>query len=719
MPSKDGPALKLAFLWHQHQPYYKSLLNGKYHMPWVRLHGVKDYLDMVEILKDHPSIKQTFNMVPSLLEQILDYADGTAVDPHLELSLIKASELTPDDKARMIETHFQANYDNLIAPMSRFRELYDTRNKSSSWEEQDWLDLQCLSNLAWIDPMFKRSGRLKDLVMKGERFLEEEKLEILEHQKKIMAGIIPALKERMEDGQIEISTTPYFHPIMPLVFDSSSALEAMPGAPMPQNRFRRPEDVNRQVEMAIEMYTSLFKRPPSGMWPSEGSVSEDIIPILAGHGIRWIATDEEILAESCGNPARSGGISNLVTSGDLYRSWKFSKDPDEMTIFFRDHALSDNIGFVYSRWDPEKAALDFVSKLAAIHRNLLSKGISDPIVSVILDGENAWEYFKNDGQDFLNALYSLISKSDWIKTTTFSGHLDENPQSGALSKLFPGSWINHNFSVWIGHEEDNKAWDMLFKAREELVSFQDSNPEFDLEKMKLAWKEIFIAEGSDWCWWFGEDHIGPNNDEFDSLFRAHLANIYYLTDREPPAELFNPIRSSFMLAHILKPINYITPVIDGVLTHYYEWQQAGYFDCLKAGSTMHKSENVISGIWFGFDTDNLYFRIDRGITVDTTRFEKMSFQLEFFEPVKATVSIENGKYKSSIKIRDDSAILFKFVDILEIAIPLKSLTIPEKGSISVRISVREDGSLLESWPPSETLLIGLPGSSQGEIPWIV
>ncbi|HBZ00843.1 MAG TPA: glycoside hydrolase, partial [candidate division Zixibacteria bacterium] len=194
---------------------------------------------------------------------------------------------------------------------------------------------------------------------------------------------------------------------------------------------------------------------------------------------------------------------------------------NQIAIFFRDHALSDNIGFVYSGWDPEKAADDFVGKLWEIHRNIINNRVESPIVPIILDGENAWEYYRNDGHDFLEALYNKIDNSPWLETVTFSQFLSENPNLGKLPKLFPGSWISHNFSVWIGHAEDNKAWDMVFKAREELEAFQKANPAFDIKKMELAWKEIFISEGSDWCWWFGPDHIGPNNDDFDRLFRSH------------------------------------------------------------------------------------------------------------------------------------------------------------------------------------------------------
>lgn len=715
-----GPVLRVGFLWHQHQPYYKDLLTGDYLLPWVRLHGAKDYLDMVEILDNYPAIKQTFNMVPSLLEQLDDYARGQAIDPHLTLSVRRAEDLTADDKAAMLNLLFQANYDTMIGNNLRYAYLHRTRTQAmENWTPQEWRDLQSLANLAWIDPMYKSSGPMKALAAKGERYTEDDKQAILTEQRRIVGRIVPSLKEYMKRGQIEVSVTPYFHPIMPLLYDTSSALVAMPGAPMPQNRFQHPEDVRRQVEDAVELYANRFGQKPQGMWPSEGSVSEDIISILCENGIRWIATDEEILAESLGISARGGDSGNLVSSGQLYRGCQFEKKGAGITIFFRDHAMSDNIGFVYSKWDPQRAADDFVGKLQAIHQNLLARKVENPIVSIILDGENAWEYYRNDGHDFLDALYTKISKSPWLKTVTFGQYLDEKPSLAPLKKLFPGSWISHNFSVWIGHNEDNKAWDLLYKAREELDTFQKANPRFDPAKLKLAWKEIYIAEGSDWCWWFGPDHIGPNNDDFDRLFRSHLANVYYLTDRKPPAELFQPIRSSFMMAHLFEPIDYVTPVIDGRLTHYYEWQEAGFFDCTKAGSTMHKSEHLVSGIWFGFDKENLYFRIDRGITVVPERFKKLTFELEFLNSERNLVTIQPEAERGSINGKLNELIRFKLAELFEIAIPMDILSHDDETMLLTRLMIKDDQKLLETWPPTDAIKIELPKASAHDFPWTV
>jgi alpha-amylase/alpha-mannosidase (GH57 family) len=714
----SGPRLKLGFLWHQHQPFYKNLLTGEYLLPWVRLHGVKDYLDMVEILGPHPQIKQTFNMVPSLLEQLDDYAGGEALDPHLAISSKRADEFNEEDKTQALELLFQSNYDNMIAPVRRYAFLFQDRKRAmTDWSAAEWRDLQTLANLVWIDPLYRAAGRLKELVAKGERYTEDEKQEVLDAQRAIIKRIVPTLKEYQERGQIEVSVSPYFHPIMPLLCDSQSTLVAMPGAQMPKERFRHPEDADRQIKDAIDFYCRLFGRNPVGMWPSEGSVSEEIIPIVFKHGIRWLATDEEILAQSLSVPDRTGDPDSLINSGRLYRGYQFEKDGSKVALFFRDHALSDNIGFVYSGWDPQRAADDFVNKLAAIHKNVLDKRIEDPIVPIILDGENAWEYYRNDGHDFLEALYKKIDDSPWLETVTFGRFLADSPELGQLKKLFPGSWINHNFSVWIGHAEDNHAWDLLSKARDELSDFQNSHPSFDSKRLETAWKEIYIAEGSDWNWWFGPDHVGPNNDEFDRLFRAHLANSYVLTDREPPHELFVPVRSSFIDAHLIKPIDFIRPIIDGKVTHFYEWQQAGHFDCAKAGSTMHKAERLLSGIWFGFDDLNLYFRVDRSATVELGRFQEFEFDFEFYDTVRTEIMIQPKGHTARFNSEKTELIQFAVADVLEISIPLARLSMQSGTRLFVRLTIKENNQILEVWPPGDALIIDLPGP--GSIPWLV
>jgi len=718
MPSRGaanyyGPILNLGFLWHQHQPYYKDLNSGKYLLPWVRLHAVKDYLDMVEILDNYPEIHQTFNMVPSLLEQIQDYAAGTALDRHMELTLKSASDLSIEEKSEMLGLFFQANFDNMIALLARYNFLYKTRNSAvHEWQIAEWRDLQALFNLSWIDPSFRKRSPLKELYSKGEKYTENDIIQIMEEQRKIISDIIPSLKRHQESGQIEISITPYFHPILPLLIDTNSALQSIPNAKLPSHRFTFPEDAERHVSDAIECYRNLFNREPIGMWPAEGSVSDQIIPILLKYGIKWLATDEEILSESIGSAGR-GLQDSIVTTSRLYSAYRYGKS--DISLFFRDHALSDNIGFVYSSWDPEKAVNDFVSRLKSILDTTLSNKIANPVVSVILDGENAWEYYKNDGQDFLQALYSRIEKTPWIKTVTFNEYLNYGFEKPKLDKLFAGSWINHNFSIWIGHDEDNRAWDLLFAARRDLCDFENANPEFPRDRLDKAWKEIMIAEGSDWCWWFGEDHIGPYNDDFDRLFRSHVANIYRFLDLDIPLALLKPIRTKFDPPIYTNPIDYINPVIDGKLTYYYEWQPAGYFNCIKAASTMHKSDILISGIWFGYGTDRIFIRMDKTPQAGIERFKKLKFDIEI-----ATSSIQRFSIGSDVPLEElNKFIKFAISEVVEIMIPIEILDIKIKKEILFKVTACEESKAIESWPANEYIKLELPASGSDDIPWVI
>ncbi|NLI15770.1 MAG: glycoside hydrolase [candidate division Zixibacteria bacterium] len=684
--------MKLAFLWHMHQPFYKDLVSNRYEMPWVRLHGVKDYYDMPAILEKYPNIKQTFNLVPSLLEQIEEYSRGEAVDNHLELTAKPVEQLDDSDKNEIIANFFKANYDTMIRPHRRYDELYKKRLAAKEYyQERDWRDLQIWSNLAWVDPIFHKEKPIKELLAKGENYTEQDKAILLDFFQKTMGRIIPKYKQMADSGQIELSVTPYFHPILPLLCDTNIALAPRPQLVLPKHRFVHPEDAMAQINLAVDYFESRFGRKPTGMWPSEGSVSEQIIPLLVDAGIKWIATDEEILAMSLGRGLRSAGDDSLVREGDLYRPYIFETAGKSVHIFFRDHGISDLIGFVYSRMDAESAANDFIMRLEAIERNLRQKGKTESVVCVILDGENAWEYFPNDAHDFFDKLYRRLSEHPTIKTVTYSEAV-KSVEPARLPRLHPGSWINHDYNVWIGHPEDNRAWDLLYAARELLAITDPSVPNYE-----LAQKEIYIAEGSDWCWWFGDDHESPDNDKFDQLYRSHLKNVYRLLKKPIPPVLTKPIRSNFIMAHLMEPVDYIRPIIDGKLTHYYEWANAGYFDCHKAGSTMHKSERQVKAIFYGYGKDKgIYVRID---PIAELNFANLKVSIEFSCPEGLEITFANNRIHSNKPLDYLEA---GFDKILEIAIKSPDI----KGELSSMIVRIYDGETeIEKWPPVDSIPI--------------
>ena len=516
--------LYLAFIYHMHQPYYRNLLNDECRFPWVRLHGIKDYLDMVEVLADYPQVQQTFNLVPSLVEQIEDYVRGNTKDLFFSLSAKPAAELTPQDKQFILEHFFMIDVEKVISAHPRYYELYRKKRDNGNFTTQDYLDLQVWFNLAWTDPLFRESfAQLRALVFKGRFFSEEDKQICLDAQADILKQIIPAYKKFRESGQIEITVSPYYHPILPLLYNTQIAKEANLKTTLPKAIFSYPEDANAQVVKATEFFKQIFGASPCGMWPSEESVSEHILPFIIQSGINWIVTDEAILFKTLKKKKRDTAL--------LYKPYSLKRKDGILNIVFRDRNLSDLIGFVYHKLPADHAVADFLKQLENIASTFKGK---NPLVVIALDGENAWEYYRNDGRDFLKLLYQKISQDKNIKAVTVSEYLKAFPPKENLKRIVPGSWIYGDFNKWIGNPYKNLAWEYLTKARQEWESLKEqvTGPQLD-----LAWKQMYICEGSDWFWWYGENH-----QHFDELFRMHLSNFYTIIGKEIPDYLNRPLR---------------------------------------------------------------------------------------------------------------------------------------------------------------------------------
>ncbi|MDI6801651.1 MAG: glycoside hydrolase family 57 protein [Thermodesulfovibrionales bacterium] len=719
--------LYIAFLWHMHQPYYKDPFTGTYRLPWVRLHGTKDYLDMVRILKEFPQIKQTFNLVPSLLEQLKDYTENKATDRYLDLTLKRPADLTEQERLFIIENFFMANWDNMIKPFPRYYELLmkrgfrvtkgDIGRIARRFTDHDILDLQVLFNLSWIDPMFRNDDRfLKELAQKGKGFTEEEKGLLLKKQLELLNAIIPEYREMAESGQIELSVTPFYHPILPLLWDTNTARAAMPDVRLPKRRFSYPEDAIKQIRTAIEYFKNIFGYKPAGMWPSEGSVSEDVIKAIGAEGIQWIATDEEVLSRSLQRPLRSSeGF--LLDADSLYRPYQFS----DVSIIFRDHKLSDLIGFVYSGWKTEKAVEDFIGKLTQI-KNILPKNRAY-LTPIILDGENCWEYYKNDGHDFLRALYHTLSNDNRFKTVTISDFINEHGKGKPLQRLHAGSWINANFSIWIGHEEDNLAWDYLTQTRDDLKAFQMANHNKNLTE---AWNAIYAAEGSDWNWWYGDEHTTDTQQDFDELFRSYLIKVYNLTGKEIPPHLHVPILMEERgIQPSMQARGFIYPSIDGFVTSYFEWYQGAYIDVKRSGGSMHKSESLVSGIHYGFNKDNIYIRIDpqtpftnltEHIIVHINIVHPSAFRIisDLREsPPKAVVYKKTDDRWDTIKLTESVAAK----DIFEIEIPFADIKVKENDEIHFSIDIMRNGEEVERCPWRGYITVTVPMPHYETLMW--
>jgi alpha-amylase/alpha-mannosidase (GH57 family) len=715
-----------------HQPYYKDLVKAEYRLPWVRMHGIKDYFDMVSILRDYPSIRQNFNLVPCLIEQILDYSEGHASDIHMDLSLKPAAALTKEEKIEILQSFFFAEWENMIKPYPRYWHLLKKRGFHSDQKKlekvlkvfspQDFLDLQVYFNLTWFDPLFKRSDPLLgSLLEKGERFTEEEKELLLKKQIEIMGSIIPEYRALSDSGQVEISTTPFYHPILPLVCNTNRAKEACPQILLPRNQFIHPEDARMQVDMAVDYHEKLFGKKPVGMWPSEGSVSEEVIPIIADAGIRWIATDEEILECSL---LKGQGAKRKEKKDFLYKPYRVEVDGRSLDILFRDHGLSDLIGFVYSKWNPEAAAGDFIHHIHRI-REATIKRQKAPLVTVILDGENAWEHYKNDGWDFFTELYSRLSADPLIRTTTAGDYLAEFPPEERLTHLHPGSWINHNYRVWIGHEEDNLSWDYLHETREFLTRTQrEKKDEIDPEKLEMAWREIYIAEGSDWNWWYGDDHASQNDRDFDELYRKHLANVYTLMGENPPDKLFMPIISEKRPELTTEITSFIYPAVDGNVTNYYEWLPAALYDISTVGGTMHQADSIIRRIYYGFDAENLFLRFDPTQRLDKKLLQELTFHIHFVDPKDVRISLDfsQGRIRGYLYEKDEkkTAITDIAYDrIIEIAIPFSLLNVAVDDRVNFFVLVKRKTLELEKWPLGAYLSFRVPSEHFESIMWSV
>ncbi len=621
------PRIRVAILWHMHQPFYKDLVTGEYRLPWVRMHAVKDYYGMVKLLDDFPEVHQTFNLVPSLMSQIQDYVNGTARDPFLDVAAKPAADLTENERRFALDYLFHANVAHMIGRYPRYRELWEMYRGAGSdssrgvrlFQNQDFTDLQVLSQLAWFDEIFLLEPDVAELVRKGRGYSVDEQKFVTARQRVMMASVLPAYAEAAQRGTIEISASPFYHPILPLVCDTDQGAVAHPGIRLPQSPFRRPEDAREQLKRGLDLHQQVFGLRPRGVWPSEGSISAQVLDIAAELGIRWMATDEGVLARSTGFHFSRDGGGRLTAGGPerLYTPWLYERGKTRIHLAFRDHTLSDLVGFVYSSMLAQEAAQHFIRSIKEAADPVVRQG-RDALVSVILDGENAWEYYPNSGRDFLRRVYDALRKDPVLEPVTMSEGMERQADPPRLASIAPGSWINANFDVWIGAPEDNKAWDYLSAAR---VFYAQAAPMASAEKRQLAMEEILIAEGSDWNWWYGPEHHSANDRDFDELYRKHLSNVYQALGADPPMHLAQPIAGVTVRPTYAPQTAYIHPRVRADFTRYFDWIGAALYTADRHTSSMHGKLFVLDAIYAGIDEDNVYGRLDFIGGIPQERFE--------------------------------------------------------------------------------------------------
>lgn len=537
-----------------HQPDYRDLITGEYVLPWTYLHAIKDYSDMVYHLEQNPKARATFNFVPILLEQLEDYSEQyqqkTMRDPLLSL-LIKPdlASISPEQCRLIVESCFKSHHEKMLSPFPQYQRLlhlyqlvepvmvnHDFHYLSAQYKA----DLLVWYHLAWCGESLRRENKVvQHLMAKGEIFTLEDRHQLFDVIGETIQGLIPRYKSLMKTGQIELSTTPYYHPILPLLLDFSSTKDAMPDAPLPQHA-RYDDGVNRaraHIDSAKAYHQGVFEQAPKGMWPAEGAVSHAALSLMAEHGVQWVATGQGVLA----NSLIKSHIAVHEPIQYLYQPYRVTNGKNDVICFFRDDGLSDKIGFEYAKMHSSDAVSDFISALDEI-LVATPKG-QCKVVSVILDGENAWEYYPYNGYYFLKELYEALANHPAIAMTTFSDiikmqHTGQLPPAKILPQVSAGSWVYGTFSTWIGSQAKNLAWDLLCKAKK---VYDQNITKLSTEQQQACERQLAICEGSDWFWWFGDYNASDSVKSFDQLYRRNLMNLYQLLQQPVPDNLHEPI----------------------------------------------------------------------------------------------------------------------------------------------------------------------------------
>ncbi len=621
-PAPDKDVLYVNLTWHQHQPLYYKNEDGVYTRPWVRAHATKDYLDMAQKVAQFEDVHVTFNLTPSLMRQLNDIANG-AKDIYWVLGERPVSELSAEDKRFILDRFFDVNWDNIIARYPRFQELLGKRGGTDeasidvamdSFTDQDFLDLQVWFNLAWFDPVFLAEEPLLSLVEKGEGFAETDKEIIFTKVMEVVQEVIPYHNQLQDSGQIEVTTTPYAHPILPLIYNNQLALVGNPSAEMPETGFAYSQDAEQHLALSVEMYAENFDTEVRGLWPGEGAVAQDIVGMIADAGYTYMQTGEPVLAKSLGIESFTRDSEGFVREADdLYRPYYVQDDEgNQVAMFFRDWTLSDNIGFVYTGMSGEAGAADLINHLELIQADFVEAGVEGPhIISIILDGENAWEYYPNDGNDFLNALYQKLSESEVLQTVTPSEYLKMFPEQRSLDELFPGAWFSANYDTWIGETEEAIAWEYLAQVREDLADYENGEKDIAPDLLAEAFDFMYLAEGSDWFWWYGADQDSGQDSYFDKGYRALLAGVYESLGEEVPKFVRIPIIQSLPAA-AAKPFSGISsPEIDGVKDA--GWDTAAQYDI--------SGDLPIGDLYYTLDEENLYLRVDVTAALEENRLD--------------------------------------------------------------------------------------------------
>ncbi len=543
-----GAPLKVVLCWHMHQPDYRDHAEDCWQLPWTYLHAIKDYVDMAAIIEGTPGARAVVNFVPVLLDQIEDYAarvrrfieTGAAIcDPLLDALGADAMPVGREERALLVRACLRANEERIINRFPAYRRLADiaglVREDSANLaylDDQYIADLVTWYHLAWLGETVRREDkRVRALMDKARFYTPYDRRQLLKVIGELLSSVIGRYRALAEAGRVELSMTPYAHPMTPLLLDFAAAREAVPDMPLPAAS-RYPGGLERarwHMKRGIEVFTRHFGFAPAGCWPAEGGVSHDAVRLMGEYGIRWTATGESVLRNSLAHSetTREKPMESLLHC--VYRI-----DEQSPSLFFRDDGLSDLIGFTYYNWHGDDAVANMVHHLENIARELQDD--RGRVVSIVLDGENAWEAYPDNGYHFLTALYRRLAEHPGFDLTTFSDCLDNGTRRCDLPKLVAGSWVYGTFSTWIGSADKNRGWDLLCEVKETFDRVM-AGGKLDEQTRERALRQLAACEGSDWCWWFGDYNPSDSVSDFERLYRLHIANLYRLLGETPPRNL--------------------------------------------------------------------------------------------------------------------------------------------------------------------------------------
>jgi alpha-amylase/alpha-mannosidase (GH57 family) len=720
--------VNVVILWHMHQPYYVNPLTKKAKMPWVRLHAAKGYLDMIDIVTAHPDVRVTFNFTPVLVKQIHELVNREVEDEWETLSRKPAANLTDLDRRHLVENFFKINWDTLVRPFPRYAELLAKRGASYStarldtitrnFSEADLRDLQLLYNLQWCGPSaFKRHPVLRDIKAKGRDFTEEDKQTVLDVHRQILGMVLGEYRAAQERGQIELTTTPYFHPIMPLVYDTNIARRCQPQSPLPA-QFTAPDDVRAHLRLAQELHEKTFGRRARGLWPSEGSIAPEIIPLMAEAGFDYFASDEGNLFKSLRHdPA---WMNRTVDHLELFQGWRVHAGGASIQALFRDRPLSDFIGFDAARNETSRAVdhlIGHLKNIAAVAPT--GRGVTP----LILDGENAWEAFPDGGETFLSSFYQALTTTPELRLRRMGDYFDEFPSQAETTTLHSGSWIRSDYDIWIGDPEENKAWEWLKETRHFLVE-REKQGGATPERLTEAWWEIYAAEGSDWFWWYGPDFTIDTDLLFDELFRTHLQNVYRLLDVDPPAHLEVPICLPSAALNYSKPLNLIAPDLTGDNEHFFDWLGAGELDLTRQATAMFQGDRIGQRLLFGFGPETFYLRLDL-----SHRPEAVVIRILLPHAARITLRHDDDGTPQALFESSRDGVSFTPVPVadlqvqwgnaLRVALPRHAPGLEPGHEFAFFVQVLEGGLQRERFPERGAIELAVPGADFESEQWFV